>query len=95
MINLSILDYRVSKLIRRWLGELSLGLLGAWWLMWLLELVRPGGVSLYLDLNLILVLALIAWLIGQPVKQGNKLAYYSQLILSVIIISVLIVRLIK
>ncbi|MFZ5391408.1 MAG: hypothetical protein ACOZAJ_03995 [Patescibacteria group bacterium] len=94
MIKNDLLSNSIIKLSRQIIGELGLGLLAAWWLMWLVELLRPGSVSLYLDLNLILVLALVAWLIGSPIKQTIRTAGYLWLVLSVIIISVLLFRLI-
>jgi len=68
------------------------GLLAAWWLLWLLELLRPGLVSLYLDLNLILVLALVAWFIGRGESVSNRWLRYSFILLSVIIIIVWLIR---
>lgn len=47
--------------MQRALGNLAFGLSISWLILFLLEVWRPGLASLYLDLNLILVLALIVW----------------------------------
>ncbi|MBI5465829.1 MAG: hypothetical protein HY974_00900 [Candidatus Kerfeldbacteria bacterium] len=52
--------------VRQVMGEAGLGLGLAWWFLFLLELIRPGLVSLYLDLNLILAAAVVLWLLGTP-----------------------------
>ncbi|HAO81600.1 MAG: hypothetical protein UV57_C0057G0004 [Parcubacteria group bacterium GW2011_GWD2_43_10] len=46
------------------LKEIATGLTISWLSLFALELMRPGIVSLHLDLNLILVLALSAWVIS-------------------------------
>lgn len=43
------------------LGEIATGLGTSWIVLMVFELCRPGVASLYLDLNLILVLALVVW----------------------------------
>ena len=46
------------------LKETAVGLAVSWLVLFALELMRPGIASLYLDLNLILVLALGAWVVS-------------------------------
>lgn len=50
--------------IRKILFELSSGLLVSWLILFLLEVARPGAVSLYIDLNGLLVAGLMMWLVG-------------------------------
>lgn len=51
------------------LGELAVGLSISWALLFLLEILRSGLVSLYLDLNLILAITILSWLTGARPRQ--------------------------
>ena len=51
------------------LGELAVGLSISWALLFLLEILRSGLVSLYLDLNLILAIMILSWLTGARPRQ--------------------------
>ena len=76
-MNLTALrNHAYVRNLRLALGHLAVGLTYAWWILFLLELWRPGLLSWYLNLNLLLGLALTAWLLGAtpvpspaPVKQ--------------------------
>lgn len=59
-----ILKKPIVRQIQLVLGELAIGLSLSWLGLFALELIRPGIVSLYLDLNLILVLALGTWVLS-------------------------------
>jgi hypothetical protein len=58
--------------IRLILGEIAVGLLLSWWWLFCLELIRPGLVSLYLNLNVVLLLAAGAWAFGLRPKPLNR-----------------------
>jgi len=69
------------------LGETAVGLLLSWWFLFCLELIRPGLVSLYFDLNLILAIAIVAWLLGvrpAPLSRPYAGAVISSLLLVVL-----------
>lgn len=48
------------------IGEVAVGLAMAFLALGVWEMVRPGAVSPFLDLNAVLVIAIIAWLVGRP-----------------------------
>lgn len=54
----------VVSLIQLVLNNIAIGLGLAWLVLLILELIRPGIVSIHLDLNLILLLALGVWIIS-------------------------------
>lgn len=75
------------------LAEVGLGLLFSWWLLLGLELIRPGSVSLYLDLNLILVLGVIGFWLGKSEVRQPVIYTRLQTLISGIMIVWLIVSL--
>ena len=71
---------------RQLAAELAVGLGGAWLALVALELIRRGMVSLYIDLNMLLAAAVIAWLVGekpQPTKRWHR--YVSAAILAILL----------
>ncbi len=58
------LTHPVVEVSRAVLGEVGLGLGGAWATLAVLELARPASVVPFLDLNLVLAAAVLAWLLG-------------------------------
>ncbi len=75
------------------LAEAGIGLLFSWWLLLGLELIRPGSVSLYLDLNLILVLGVIGFWFGKNEVKQPVIYTRLQILISVILIIWLLVSL--
>ncbi len=61
---LDILDKPTIRHTQAALNDLAAGLAWSWLVLGILELIRPGIASIYLDLNLILVLALSAWVVS-------------------------------
>ncbi len=82
---------RVIAAVRIFLAEMSVGLLISWLLLFSLELFRPGMVSLYFDLNIILAGGLASWLAGSKVK-SYELTWYTSLIIFAIIIVLLALK---
>ncbi len=58
------LDQPLVKQTQTVFGLVATGLAFSWLILLAVEIWRPGIVSVYLDLNLILVLALGAWIIS-------------------------------
>lgn len=52
-------------------GQVATGLALSWLILLVCEIWRPGIASLYLDLNLILVLALGTWVLSILGKKAN------------------------
>lgn len=67
-INNKIVQLFRGHTLNEVLFEIGDGLLAVWLLGMLLELWRPGLVSLYFDLNVILVLGIISVLVGRKRK---------------------------
>ncbi|MBI5733840.1 MAG: hypothetical protein HY973_02765 [Candidatus Kerfeldbacteria bacterium] len=77
--------------LRLVLAEVAIGLLFSWWLLLGLELIRPGSVSLYLDLNLILVLGIVGFALGKSEAKQPRAYTKLQLLVSGIMVVWLIV----
>lgn len=74
-------------------AEASVGLGSAWLILFALELVRRGAVSLYLDLNELLVVCLVAWLVGQKPQDTKPWQGYVSTAIFAILLAVLAWRL--
>ena len=61
----NLISHKYTVKARLVVAEAGIGLLAGWWFLLLLELMRPGFVSLYIDLNFILVLGLVGFLFGR------------------------------
>jgi xanthine/uracil permease len=70
---------------RNFLSELAVGLGLAWWFLSLLELIKRGIVSLYINLNLLLLLTALAWLLGTSIKITPKRPYLSSIFSAVLV----------
>ncbi len=79
--------------LRLVLAEVALGLLFSWWLLLGLELIRPGSASLYLDLNLILVLGIVGFALGKSEARQPVIYTRLQVLISAILIIWLLVTL--
>lgn len=71
--------------VRSFLGELTIGLGLTWWFLSLLELIKRGLVSLYINLNLLLLLTALAWLLGRSVKTILSKPYLSSIFSAVLV----------
>ena len=72
-------------LIRDVLGELGLGLGISWVVLVLIEFIRPGAVSLYFDINLILLLALVGWCLGSRRVNWFKEKYVIAILFGILV----------
>lgn len=72
-----LLDHQIVVAVRRVCGELAIGLALTWWFLALLELSRVTFVSAYLNLNWLLVKAVLLWLIGLPPARSARRPYVS------------------
>jgi hypothetical protein len=71
--------------VRSFLSELAVGLGLTWWFLSLLELIKRGLVSLYINLNLLLLLTALAWLLGEPVKTISSRPYLNSIFSAVLV----------
>jgi hypothetical protein len=66
----------VVQTVRAGISELSLGLGSAWVTLTCFELMRRGFVSLYVDLNWLLVVTLMTWFLGSaPIQRKTWQRY--------------------
>jgi hypothetical protein len=72
-------------IVRSLLSELAVGLALTWWFLSLLELIKRGMVSLYINLNLLLLLTALAWLLGGSVKTISRRPYLSSIFSAVLV----------
>lgn len=75
------------------LSEVGNGLLIVWLLGILLELWRSGLVSLYLDLNIVLVLGIICLLVGRQPTIKSTYTFYLTLALSILLAMLIYLKL--
>ena len=85
MIIKSILEHPYVIAGRHIAGELGRGLGLAWWFMLLLEFVRPGIVSLYFNLNLWLLVAIVLWLVGMPLPEARPYKYTAAVVSAILV----------
>lgn len=71
----ALLQHRAVVVFRSALGELGAGLALAWFLLMLLEFVRPMLVTPYLNLNQLLALGTLLWLMGARPAYTTRLGY--------------------
>lgn len=76
------------------LGEFAVGLAVSFLALFLLEIIRPGMVSLYIDLNLLFVVSLITWLLGNK-AESRKISWYASWVFFAILVVLFILNLIS
>ena len=84
---------RIRSLVwLRWaLGQAAQGFTYAWWVLFLLELWRPGLIGWYLNLNLLLVLSVVTWLLGSsqvPASTPTKFTYVNPSVSAILVMAV-------
>lgn len=72
-------------IVRSFLSELAISLGLTWWFLSLLELIKRGMVSLYINLNLLLLFTALAWLLGGSVKTISRRPYLSSIFSAVLV----------
>lgn len=65
------------SLAREFAYEVSCGCLGAWLVLMGFEIVRPGALSPFIELNGLLGLGVGFWLVGWPQRESRRLARYA------------------
>lgn len=83
-----LLENKYVVVGRKFLGEAAIGLALSWWFLFLLEFLRVGLVTFYINLNLLLAIALVFWLLGARPNSALGRPYASA-ILSAILIMVI------
>ena len=82
----AILHHPLVRAGRELLGHAAIGLGTAWVILLAFELWRPGAVSWYVNLNLLLGLALVAWVCGTK-AQSTPTWWYVSLSISAILVT--------
>lgn len=88
----TVLNQPAVVLSRTVLGELAVGLAFSWLMLISLEIIRPGMVSLYLDLNLLLVAVVLTWLGGAKIE-SRSITWYAGVAFFALLVVILIWRL--
>ena len=88
----NFLTHPVVAVSRVVLGEIGLGLSGAWAVLAVLELARPASVVPFLDLNLVFAAAVLAWLLGSR-PQGPPLGrpYVAAAVSGILVVALVLV----
>lgn len=83
----ALLQHHYLRAIRSALGHSAVGLGTSWCVLSVFELWRPVSVAWYLDLNLLLLISLLAWVLGEPpaatLWRGAYLCFATSVILMI------------